>query len=134
MEGVRMLTVLVEQDSRKLGGNTLLIPFEESWLANNSCRELLQFVLSKHLELPDVLVATSQVKMFCMQQQESASGSGRKARFDKELANATACLDCKVLYVIDSFYHEQYIKYVVMIYLINIESGEKEGNRRDFTI
>ena len=97
-----MLTVLVEQDSRKLGGNTLLIPFEESWLGNNSCRQLLQFVLNEHLELPDVLVA-SQVKMYCMQQQESASGSGRKARIDKELANATACLDCTVLFVIESF-------------------------------
>ena len=79
MEGVRMLTVLVEQDSRKLGENTLLIPFEESWLGNNSCRQLLQFVLNAHLELPDVLVA-SQVKMYCMRQQESASGSGRNAR------------------------------------------------------
>jgi hypothetical protein len=38
-----------------------------------------------------------------MQQQESASGSGRNARVDKELANATACLKCKVLYAIESF-------------------------------
>ena len=73
MEGVRMLTILFEQDSRKLCGNTLLIPFEESWLGNNSYRQLLQFVLNAHLELSDVLVA-SQVIMHCMQQQESASG------------------------------------------------------------
>jgi len=55
MEGVRMLTVLVEPDNRKLGENTLLIPFEEVWLATNTCRELLQFVLSSHLELPELL-------------------------------------------------------------------------------
>ena len=82
MEGVRMLTILVEQDLRKLGGNTLLIPFEESWLGNNSCRQLLQFVLNGHLELPDVLVA-SQAKIYFMQQYEFASGSGRTARIDK---------------------------------------------------
>jgi hypothetical protein len=103
MEGKRMLTVVVEQDSRKLGGSTLLIPFDESWLANNSCRELLANVLCEHLELSNVLASTSQVDMFCMQQQESTSGSGRKARVDKELSNATACSDCKVLYVIESF-------------------------------
>jgi hypothetical protein len=55
MEGFRMLAVLVESDNRKLGGNTLLIPFEEVWLAANTCRELLQFVLSSHLELPELL-------------------------------------------------------------------------------
>ena len=97
-----MLTILVEQDSRKLGGSTLLIPFDESGLANNFCRELHAKVLCEHLELSDVLALASQVKMFCMQQQESTSRSGRKARDDKELAIATACLDCKVLYVIES--------------------------------
>ena len=78
-----MLTVLVEQNSRKLGGNTVLIPFQESWLGNKSCRQLLQFVLNEHLEQPDVLSVASEVKMYCMQQQASASGSGRKARVDK---------------------------------------------------
>jgi hypothetical protein len=38
MEGVRMRTVLVEYDNRKLGGYT--------WLEANACRELMQFVLS----------------------------------------------------------------------------------------
>ena len=103
MEGLRMLTILVEQDSRKLGGTTLLIPFQELWLINNTCRQLLQFVLNEHLNLPDVLVGASQVKMFCMQQEESRSGSGRKAHVDIDLANATACLDCTVLFVIESF-------------------------------
>ena len=49
-------------------------------------------MLNEHLELPDVLDVASQVKMYCMEQQESASGSGRKARIDKELANATTCM------------------------------------------
>jgi hypothetical protein len=98
-----MLTVIVEQDSRKLGGNALLIPFQDSWLTNNTCRQLLAFVLDVHLKLPDVLAATSEVKMFCIQQEESTSGSGRKARVNKDLANATACLDCTVTFVIESF-------------------------------
>ena len=98
-----MLTILVEQDSRKLGGTTLLIPFQELWLINNTCRQLLQFVLNEHLNLPDVLVGASQVKMFCMQQEESTSGSGRKKRVDKDLANATACLDCTCMFVVESF-------------------------------
>jgi hypothetical protein len=70
MEGVRMLSVLVENDSRKLGGNTLLIRFEETWLATNSCRDLLQCVLTSHLELPDLLSTAEQVKMFCVKQKE----------------------------------------------------------------
>ena len=68
MEGIRMLTVLVEYDARKLGGNTLLIPFEEVWLATNTCRELLQFVLSSQLKLPELLSSAQQVKMFCVKQ------------------------------------------------------------------
>ena len=66
MEGVRMLTVIVEQDSRKLGGNALLIPFQDSWLTNDTCRQLSIFVLNEHLHLRDVLAAASEVKMFCM--------------------------------------------------------------------
>jgi hypothetical protein len=103
MEGVRMLSVVVEQDSRKLGGNTILIPFQDIWLINNTCRQLLQYVLNEHLNLPDVLVAASQVKMYCMQQEESTSGSGRKKRVDKDLANATACLDLTCMFVVESF-------------------------------
>jgi hypothetical protein len=99
-----MLTVLVEQDSRRLDGNPFLIPFQESWLTNNTCRELLQIVLNEHLHLPDGLVTASEVKMYCMQQEESTSGSGRKARVNKDLANATACLDYTVMFVIESFF------------------------------
>ncbi len=64
-----MLTVLVEPDSRRLGGNPFLIPFQESWLTNNTCRELLQIVLNEHLRLPNVLATASEVKMYCMQQE-----------------------------------------------------------------
>ena len=85
MEGVRMLSVLVEYDSHKLGGNTLLISFEETWLATNSCRELLlQCVLTSHLELPELLSTADQVKMFCVKQYEFVqAGSSSK----KEIAN-----------------------------------------------
>ena len=40
-----MLAVLAEYDSNKLGGNSVLIVFEETWLASNSCRELLRFAI-----------------------------------------------------------------------------------------
>jgi hypothetical protein len=70
MEVVRMLTVVVECDGRKLGGNTLLIPFEETWLAGNTCREMFQFVLSSHLEQPELLYAVEQDKMFCAKKQD----------------------------------------------------------------
>ena len=95
-----MLTVLVEYDARKLGGNTLLIPFEEVWLATNTCRELLQFVLSSHLELSELLSSAQQVKMFCVKQQEFVQTGSAST---KEIANATACIDCKAIFVIESF-------------------------------
>jgi len=64
---------------------------------------LLVFVLNVHLHLPDVLAAASEVKMFCMQQDQTTSGSGRTTRVNKDLANATECLDCTVTFVIESF-------------------------------
>ena len=45
-----MISILVEVDSKKLGGNMLLIPFEEAWLASNTCREILNNVLVHHLD------------------------------------------------------------------------------------
>jgi hypothetical protein len=98
-----MLKIIVEQDSRKLGGSTLLIPFKEAWLEENTCRDLLRLALADHLDLPNALGTTEQVKMLCMRQQESTSASGRKTRVDQELANATACLDCTVWFVVESF-------------------------------
>ncbi len=94
-----MLSVLIEYDFRKLGENTLLIPFEETLLATNSCRELLQCVLTSHLELPEFLSTVEYVKMFCVKQQEFVhAGSSSK----KEIANAKSCIDYKAIFVIES--------------------------------
>ena len=41
---MRMMTIQVELDSRRLGGSALLIPFADSMLASTTCRELLQVV------------------------------------------------------------------------------------------
>ena len=56
-----------------------------------------------HLNLPNVLVAATQCKMFCMHQEESTSVSGRKKLADKDLANATACLDYTCMFGVESF-------------------------------
>ena len=45
MEPFRMLTIHVEVGSRRLAGNSILIPFKNAWLASNTCRELLQQAL-----------------------------------------------------------------------------------------
>ncbi len=82
-----MLAILVECHSRKLGGNTLLIPFEEILLASNACRELGQMFLSLHLERPKFLSAAQEVKMVCVNQAKFVqTGSGGK----KVIANAIA--------------------------------------------
>jgi hypothetical protein len=41
--------------------------------------------------------------MFVIKQHDNISGSGRKTRVDKDLANASACLDMSALSVINSF-------------------------------
>ena len=64
-----MLAVLVEYDGRKLVGNILLIPLEETWLPIDTCRELLQFVLSSHHEQLELL-SSAQHKMFCLKQRK----------------------------------------------------------------
>ncbi len=56
-----MLSVLVEYDSHKLGGNTLLIPFKETWLATNTCYEVLKFVLTSQLETPKLIFTAQHV-------------------------------------------------------------------------
>jgi len=103
MEAVSMMTIRVELDNRAINGNTLLIPFTEVWLAENTCRQLLENVLAIHLNKPDLLNNAESVKMFCVKQQDTVTGSGKKARVDKEMANATACLEYSVSFVIDSF-------------------------------
>ena len=93
----------VELNSRRLGGSALLIPFEDAWLESNSCRQLLKHVLDEKLDGSDVLVAADEVKMFCVKQQDNITSSGKKTRVEKELANATSCLDLTVMSVIDAF-------------------------------
>jgi hypothetical protein len=97
-----MISILVEVDSKKLGGNMLLIPFEEAWLASNTCREMLHTVLVHHLDRPTALVTAEHVKMFCAKQ-EVVTESGLAARVEKEIANATACIDMHALSVIKAF-------------------------------
>jgi hypothetical protein len=41
--------------------------------------------------------------MYIIKQHDIVSGSGRKTRVDKDLANATACMDLSVISVIESF-------------------------------
>ena len=45
-----MLAILVELDSKRLGGTMLILPFEVEWLTGNTCRELLHHVLVHHLD------------------------------------------------------------------------------------
>jgi len=129
MEGVRMLAVIVEQDSRKLGGNALLIPFQDSWSTNNTCRQLLVFVFNGTLQLPDVLAAASEMKVFCMQQDEitkvTTSGSGRKTRVNKDLGSATVGLACTFTFIIESF-----SAYSFRFKLISAETPDSINNRK----
>ncbi len=96
MEGFRMLTSLVEHNTRNLGRNTLLIPFEETWLAANTCRELLQFVIASHLEQPQLLSTAKHVKIYCVKQQKFVQ---MESGYKKKIANAIACIDCKTIFV-----------------------------------
>jgi hypothetical protein len=102
MNEVRMLTILVELDSKRLGGTMLLLPFEVEWLTGNTCRELLHHVLVQHLDHPTALVTAEVVKMFCTKQ-EVVTESGLTARLEKEVANATGCLDMIVMSVVKAF-------------------------------
>jgi hypothetical protein len=99
----RMMTIQVEQNSRRLGGSALLIAFADSILASTTCRQLLQQVLAEHLDKPDLLATSEKVSMFIIKQHDNVSGIGRKARVDKDLANAIACMDMTALSVIEAF-------------------------------
>ena len=106
------MTIQVELDSRRLGGSALLIPYADTMLASTTCRQLLQQVLCEHLDEQDLLAAAEKVSMFIIKQHENVTGSGRKTRVDKDLANATACLDMPALSVIESF-STQYFNFKV---------------------
>ncbi len=56
MEEMRLLTIHVEMDSRRLGGSLLLLPFGDAWLSSNTCRDLLSHVLVTTLDRPTALV------------------------------------------------------------------------------
>ena len=65
-----LTTILVEVDSRRLcGGSMLLLPFHDEWLASNTCRELLLHVLVTHLDRHAALVTGEQINMFCINQE-----------------------------------------------------------------
>jgi len=100
MNAFRMLTVQVEVDCRRLGGSSLLIPFQDAWLASHTCRDLLQQVLDQHLGGSDALSTAENVTLFCSKRQEIATGSGP---CKSSVANASACMDYTVLSVIDAF-------------------------------
>jgi hypothetical protein len=63
----------------------------------------LKHVFDEQLDGSDVLVAADEVKMFCVKQQDNITSLGKKSRFEKELANATTCLDLTMMSVIDAF-------------------------------
>ncbi len=85
------------------------------WLAEHTCRQLLEHVLCTHLEHPDVLINAESVKLFCMKHEDTVTGSGKKIRVDKEMANATACLDYKVSFVTESFSTQKFTFKVVSL-------------------
>ena len=98
-----MLIVHVELDSRRLGGSLSLIPFADAQLSSHTCRDILQNVLDIHLERPTALLTAEVVHMYCIKQHDTVNGSGRNSRVAKEMANASACIDMKLLSVINAF-------------------------------
>ena len=97
-----MITIIVELGSRKLGGSMLLLPFDDEWLGSNTCRDMLQHVLVRHLDRPIVLATAEIVKRFYTKQ-EVVTESGLTFRLEKEIANATTCLDMHVIRGIKAF-------------------------------
>ena len=89
MDEQRMMTVQVELDSRRLGGSALLIPYADSWLASTTYRHFLSRVLTDHLQRPEIIATAKQVSICIIKQRDNVTGSGRKTRVDKDLANAT---------------------------------------------
>ncbi len=102
MEGTRVMTIVVQLDSRRLGGSMLLLPFDVAWLSSNTCREMLKLVLIEHLDRPAALATAEVVCMFCTKQ-EVVTEYGIAARIEREIANATTCIEMPILAVITSF-------------------------------
>ena len=45
----RMMSILLELDSRRLGGSALPIPFSDDMLASTNCPQILKQVLDENL-------------------------------------------------------------------------------------
>ncbi len=69
-------------------------------MAAKTGRELLRFVLAWHLEQPQLLSTADHVKIYCVKQQEFVP---METGYKKEIANATTFIDCKTIFVIESF-------------------------------
>ncbi len=94
---LRMITIQVELDSRRLWGSALLIPYADIILESTTNRHMLQGVFTDHLHKPDLLATVEKVSMHIIKQQDNISGFGRKTRVDKDIANATACMDLSAI-------------------------------------
>jgi hypothetical protein len=99
----RMMTIQVELDSRRLGGGALLIPFSDDTLASIPCRQMLKQVLDEQLNQPNFLANAEKASFLIIKQHDNVSSSGRKTHVDKDLADATTCMDMSALSVIASF-------------------------------
>ena len=82
---IRMITIQVELDSRRIGGIAMLIPYVDNILASTTCRQMLQGGLTDQLQLPDLLATAEKVSMFIIKQQDGCHIIVRNAR-----QNATA--------------------------------------------
>jgi uncharacterized membrane protein YjgN (DUF898 family) len=80
-----MITIQVELDSRRIGGIAIIIPYVDNILASTTCRQMLQGVLTDHLQQPDLLATAEKVSMFIIKQQDGCHTIVRNAR-----QNATA--------------------------------------------
>ncbi len=72
MDGMRVLSIFVEVDSRRLGGSMLLLPFAMRMRGQHPIRVanyVLLHVLFTPLDRPTALAIAEHIKMFCSKQQ-----------------------------------------------------------------
>ena len=84
-----MITTQVELDSRRLGGSALLIPYADIILTSTTCRQMIQGVLTDHLQQPNLLATVEKVSKPIIKQQDNVSG------FKKSATAKQAKLDAK---------------------------------------
>jgi len=80
----------------------MLLPFEVQWLESNTRHELLKRVLVEHLHRHTALTTTEVLNMFCTKQ-EVVIESGLNVHIEREIANATACIEMIVMAVVKAF-------------------------------